>query len=260
MRVVVATTVALALLAGTGQAADYYGNDAYTQLTDKRPASMWSGAYFGVTLGYGWADLEATRAYATVTGVGSASLPLTGFGTSKDSVNGGVTLGYNWYGSNLVAGIEVDVSIGDQTYESGTLSARNVIFAGDRISGSFSAGFDWFGTARARIGFLVTPQTLLYGTGGFAWAYADASGNISYNNGAGAVSRVTFSDSQFEWGWTIGAGVEQKFAQNLSAKLEYLYIDYSNGDFEFSRPGVTVGFDTEASMSIIRAGLNYKFW
>lgn len=250
--------MAVVLLAGTARADDLFGHDALAHMMDTRPASLWSGGYFGVTLGYGWADLEATRVFATATGFGSGSLPLSGASTSQNSLNGGLTLGYNWYESNVVAGVEADVSYGDFKYKSGTLTANNVLTAGDTLSGNLNAGFNWFGTARGRLGFLVAPQTLLYGTGGLAWANAKASGSYSYNGGAGPVAG-TFSDSHFEWGWTVGAGIEDKFAKNLSMKLEYLYLDYSNGSFRFSQPGVTVGFDTQATMHLVRLGLNKQF-
>jgi outer membrane immunogenic protein len=261
MKVLIGTVVATALLAGTANAADLLSQDTMTQMTDKRPAAMWTGPYVGLTLGYGWADLEATNAYATVTGLGTASLPLTGYKTSENGVNGGITLGYNWYlSSNVVTGLEADASYGDYKYNSGTLTANNVLNPRDTLSGSMSAGFDWFGTLRGRLGYLVRPETLIYGTGGLAWANAKASANYSYTAGAGAgVLAGSVSDSHLEWGWTLGAGVEDKINQHVSMKLEYLYLDYSNANFEFSQPGVTVGFDADASMHLVRLGMNYQF-
>jgi outer membrane immunogenic protein len=260
MKVLTSAVIATALLAGTANAADLFGQDSMSHMPDKRPAEMWTGPYLGLTLGYGWADLEATSAHATVTGLGSGSLPLTGYTSSKDSFNGGITLGYNWYlSSNVVTGIEADASYGDYKYSSGTLTANNVLSAGDSLSGNVSAGFNWFGTLRGRLGYLVAPRTLIYGTGGLAWANAKASANYTYTGGGSGPLSGGVSDNHLEWGWTLGLGVEDKINQNVSMKLEYLYLDYSNAGFNFSQPGVSVGFDGKASMNLIRTGINYQF-
>ena len=43
----------------------------------------------------------------------------------------------------------------------------------------YRAKIDWFGTARARLGFLVNDQLLVYGTGGLAYGKVALSGNVN---------------------------------------------------------------------------------
>ena len=98
------------------------------------------------------------------------------------------------------------------------------------VSTTSSSSMDWFATLRARAGFLVTPATLLYATGGLAFADVSASMQVagSYYSAdpAGQVAWVSSaSGGETKTGWTLGAGVEHKFSRNWSLKLEYLYYD-----------------------------------
>ena len=79
--------------------------------------------------------------------------------------------------------------------------------------GSANANLSWFGTVRGRVGYLITPTLLIYGTGGFAYGQVDAWGLASTNTG-----------------WTAGGGVEWMFAPHWSAKVEYLYVDLSGSN------------------------------
>ena len=59
-----------------------------------------------------------------------------------DGVVGGVQLGYNWQASAIVYGVEGDIS----------------------LTGADS--IDWLASARGRLGYLIQPSLLLYGTAG----------------------------------------------------------------------------------------------
>ena len=87
-----------------------------------------------------------------------------------------------------------------------------------------------FGTVRARLGY-AWDRTLIYATGG--WAYGRARNSISdirlcgvVGGGTGCVWGDGASRSlNYSSGWTLGAGLEYAFTNNLSAKIEYLYVD-----------------------------------
>ncbi len=67
---------------------------------------------------------------------------------------------------------------------------------------------------------------MVYGTGGLAFA------NIEYNtsvNGLG--SFYTGKKDDMRTGYTVGGGVEYAFTNNLSAKVEYLYYDLGNNNY-----------------------------
>ncbi len=54
-------------------------------------------------------------------------------------------------------------------------------------------------------------------------------------------------------GWTIGTGLEYAILGPWSAKVEYLYANLGSGT---CGAATTVDFKT----SIIRFGVNYRFW
>jgi outer membrane immunogenic protein len=93
---------------------------------------------------------------------------------------------------------------------------------------------------RGRVGYLITPTLLIYGTAGFAYGQVDAWG---------------FSNTST--GWTAGGGVEWMFAPHWSAKAEYLYVDLSsNGG---ANSGWNVGYNFQPQINVVRAGVNYHF-
>jgi outer membrane immunogenic protein len=120
-------------------------------------------------------------------------------------------------------------------------SYGNTYYAGD------SDGY--FGTIRARLG-LALDRALIYGTGGFA--YGDVGGNRSYDTVLGS-----HRDNGTNGGWTIGGGAEYAVTNNITAKVEGLYVNldtksnYTLGERIHNRR------DTE--FGVVRAGLNYKF-
>ena len=136
---------------------------------------------------------------------------------------------------------------------------------------------DWLGTVRARLGFLVTPNLLAYGTGGLAYGKVEGSTNIAQSdsgiNGVltgAAASAGSFSETRADW--TIGGGLEWMFLPHWTLKGEYLFYDlgsvsWGSPNLAFNVPGfasptfsaVNIGSSTHFSGNIVRAGINYKF-
>ena len=134
----------------------------------------------------------------------------------------GLQAGYNWQHSQLVLGVETDVQWSD---------AEDVV-------GPLKFGNTWFGTLRGRLGYAMN-NVLIYGTGGLAY------GGVELTSGGR-------SQSQTEFGWTLGLGAEVGLTQNWTAKVEYLYFDLTNHRY-FT--GTSHGLES----SLLRAGVNYKF-
>ena len=107
---------------------------------------------------------------------------------------------------------------------------------------SLEHDIDWFGTARARIGY-GADGWLAYATGGYAFG---VSASLSQN--------ATPS------GWTIGGGTELALGPNWSAKLEYLYVDLGTVNNTVMVTGVASLTDSaRIQMNVVRAGVNYRF-
>ncbi|MGA3310344.1 MAG: outer membrane protein [Xanthobacteraceae bacterium] len=197
-----------------------------TYVPTTAPVYNWGGIYFGINGGYGFGTSNWTPA--------APFIPTGNFSTSGFLAGG--TLGANYQMGAFVLGIEGD---GDWTNLSGSVTCTRGY--------TCQTSSDWLATARGRIGYAFD-RILLYGTGG------GAAGNIkAYNSASGG------TDSNTEYGWTAGAGIEAALAQNWTVKVEYLYVDLANGACTTSCPGGFAPVAVSFTESLVRAGINYKF-
>jgi len=96
---------------------------------------------------------------------------------------------------------------------------------------------DYIGTLRGRLGGLLTPTLLVYGTGGLAYGGVHGETTITQTVapfGCGGPPCVAGSGpssgsiSETRFGWTAGAGLEWLLPPHCSLKAEYLYYDLGN--------------------------------
>ena len=238
------------------------------------PLPTWTGFYLGLNGGYSWG--RSSRELNFVTTTGAAIVPaggvITSGGTDLEGGLFGGQIGYNWQTSNWVLGFETDIQWanqrGSRTFLCNGLACLpglTVLPAGVVGSGAVvDQKLEWFGTFRGRGGFLVTPTALLYATGGLAYGSVQTGVLLTGFNAAGAGISTTVSGSNTRVGWTVGGGVEWKFARNWSGKLEYLYMDLGNTSNTAFLPtvgavGVGANITSRVTDNIIRAGVNYQF-
>ena len=205
----------------------------------------WSGVYIGGNGGYGWASATGT---ASISGgfLNGASASTSGSG------NGGIAggqLGFNWQINQLVLGVEGDMQWSGQSTTTNTPSCFGFCTITE------TAGINWFGTARARAG-VAFDRVLLYGTGGVACANWNDSVSAS---GLGVTANLV-SLSATSIGWTAGAGIEVGITPYLSARVEYLFMDFSN--VSASAPvnffGGTATETVTIKDNVVRAGINFR--
>jgi outer membrane immunogenic protein len=67
-------------------------------------------------------------------------------------------------------------------------------------------------------------------------------------------------------GWTAGAGLEWAFADNWTAKVEYLYVNLGNGSVNCATAacllvsgGPPIPVSVGLTENLFRAGVNFKF-
>ncbi|BEU99879.1 porin family protein [Novosphingobium olei] len=77
----------------------------------------------------------------------------------------------------------------------------------------------------ARLGFAMSPKTLLYVKGGYTNARFALEGN-----GGGLVSNQRLDTD----GWRAGAGIEQKLGDHGFGRIEYRYSNYQKAEFDFN--------------------------
>lgn len=154
-------------------------------------------------------------------GIDSGSLKTDGFAY-------GGQLGYDLRtGSNVVIGGEFSV-----TGATGSTTVDGIELGVGRTL-----------NATARLGYVLGDNHLIYARGGYTNARFTADDGID-------------DDGENRGGFTIGAGYEQAFARNVSARLEYNYSDYGSEDLSD-----LVGARASAGLSrhAITAGLNFRF-
>jgi outer membrane immunogenic protein len=289
MRKLLLTTVAFNVLALPAMAADLVPVKA-----PPPAAPSWTGFYIGGNVG----GVFNNNSVDTATTVTSLEGVFNNFGLSfapaiaaaatgnvpvdSSTLIGGFQAGYNWQlAPTWVVGLEADIQ-GIATVGAGNgitnravhdnfnnFSEVATILATNKV--------DWLGTVRGRLGYLVTPKWLIYGTGGLAYGHVSSTtsindvtvpslGVIPFGFPQGATSGA-FSGTRV--GWTAGVGAEYMFAPNWTVKAEYLHYDlgsvtYSNGSLIGVAP-LTLEFSDSSSSTtrfsgeIVRGGINYKF-
>jgi outer membrane immunogenic protein len=283
------STVALGALLSPAMAADmapYYK-------APPAPVCFWCGWYAGVNVGAHWAQDTSVRTTGAPVGAAptfepeagvAAGLATTNLGAKQSGFIGGGQVGYNWQYGAWLYGAETDFQ-GLTKDVNGTVATVNSAVPGllgetFTSTTSVSKSLDYFGTLRARFGYLLTPGFLVYGTGGLAYGGVHASTSISQADtaivGVPAPAAVGYgssaSISQTRAGWTAGAGVEMQLGPRWTAKAEYLYYDLGSVSYGLPNlvanvPGVVGPTTWVASAQstakfngdIVRLGLNYKF-
>ena len=265
MRNFLIALTAAAIFTGSAHAADLR---PYTKAPAAVPVYNWTGFYVGLNGGWiGSADTEFlnTGTDWSAGGLGTklavGVIPTT-FRMGRESAMVGGTAGYNWQlGPLLVLGIEADL---DYIGARRTI-AFNGIFTGSPSTTNYLTQLDYLGTVRGRVGALVAPSLMIFGTGGLAYGGARLGSQYVCDTclppASTEASTNTVTD-KIMTGWTVGAGVEWMFAPNISAKAEYLYLD-------LGRISNTIMYDYGADSSlttthrerdhIARVGINYKW-
>lgn len=147
--------------------------------------------------------------------------------TASDNFDGGRLGGFAGYqhqfANNFVLGLEGDVS-----YD----------WNDNEYLGLLKVGTDVGGSVRVRAGYAID-NALLYATGG--WAVTRGYAKV-----AGVKETETFN------GYTLGAGVDYAFTNNIFARVEYRFTDYSKKTF------LNV-LDTDLKQNAVTVGLGVKF-
>jgi outer membrane immunogenic protein len=207
------------------------------------PVYNWGGVYVGINGGWGWGNAKYTANAVD-------AFPGT---TGSLHDNGGVvggTLGANFQAGAFVFGVE-----GDWDYSGINTGTTASICT---FSGQCQTGNNWLATVRGRAGY-AADRVLFYLTAGGAFANVQTT-----FNGV----KTTHTQS----GWTAGAGIEWAFADNWTAKVEYLYVNLGNGSVNCATaaciaastplggpPGPPIPVSVGLTENLFRVGVNYKF-
>jgi high affinity Mn2+ porin len=207
----------------------------------------WNGWYAGGGLGFatGSSHWSATGRGARAPGA-SGSLHLSNpihFSEGTGSYFGGLRAGYNMVlPSRILLGLETDAMFPNTVSGAQTFSSPLVGRA--RYQDTVLAS----GSVRGRLGYVLDPW-LLYGTGGFAWAY-DQLTRTQF-----AATSTTENATLWRSGWTLGAGIALPIGGQWSAALEYQYSSFGRSHATFPAPAQT--FDSNLALHSVQLSLDY---
>jgi outer membrane immunogenic protein len=239
---------------------------AYTPPPPPAPVYTWSGCYVGGSAG---TSTGKSQHFATAGSTFSnpafannqipAGTPITEEFNVSGFI-GGFQGGCNWQWGAWVFGIEGD---GSATNKSGQGPELPLVplFAGSANWVSETQE-RWLVTARARLGWTIWDRTMVYVTGGGAWAKIDASEWVFATNGTGPI-RTGHQESNTRSGWTVGAGTEYAVGYGWSVKGEFLYVKFDDYTTFTTGPFAAMSVsprEVKLEDYIWRAGMNYRFW
>ena len=260
--------VTLAAIAIIGLASPVCAADPPTEApAPGAPAAAWTGFYIGADVGgawtsnvFNWNPLPSPSLFG--------SNPISGVSSNAFSALAGLYGGYSWqFAPSWVVGLE-----GDWSYTQASNSLRQpwtAQFVGTPGAGQFtymSQTLDWMTSLRIRLGYLIMPSLLAYGTGGVEWAHMNYA---AYNRNNPAMNLLYVTNvwgSTLQAGYTVGGGLEWAMTNNWHLRGEYFYSFFQGG------PSVVVQDETgdfpgfpssyawgSTSLSVARLGLSYRF-
>jgi outer membrane immunogenic protein len=185
---------------------------------DERPLpSSWEGFYWKPTLSYNTMSFDTDAGHLR----------------DADGITLGVSGGYDFRYGNIILGPTADLS-----YD--FLYGRNSWIDGES---GYAGHVDFDGSVGARAGFLIWDRTLIYATGGYAFADMTIKNHSS-------------SDSNMLSGWTAGGGIEYLWSNSNSLRFEYRRVEYSDEGFDSLPAGRD---EAGASMDKFSFGFVHRF-
>jgi outer membrane immunogenic protein len=239
----------------------------------------WTGFYVGASVGGERANADWTTTSIAVVAPGFVIPPPTVDGSSPRGFNSssgrfGGFAGYDYqFAPQWVAGIVVDAAYFNSTVTTVGVPGCTVTC----ILGVPGPGADvssvkarWDADVRGRLGYLITPSVLLYGTAGVAFQNFSSSATCqtSLTDPVCGPTPIpifaTATNSSTRTGWTAGVGIDAKIFSNWMLRAEYRYSDFGtwSNSLSLASPGVsvvTVATNLKLNTHIGMVGIAYAF-
>jgi outer membrane immunogenic protein len=266
-------------------ATGFAGQATAADLPVKAPApvvavSSWTGLYIGGEVGAQWGDanwtttcLGNTPAFCSPNGTPTAVNPFFIDASNPHTFHPlaarfGTYVGYNWqFAPNWLFGVEGNLGFawqdGNKDRVRGIVGCAISCIAGVAGPGidSSTVHMQWDGALRARLGYLATPDLLLYVAGGAAFQAVGMNvscGPLVAN--PWCVTNRSVTNSDILPGWTVGAGLEYKYMRSWIFRAEYRYSEFNRFNtnfFQFTPDDVYA--NTKWRTQLATFGVSYLF-
>jgi opacity protein-like surface antigen len=193
-------------------------------------AGPYAGIYFGAAAGHAVENYSRVADFANTSGVNTSTATETKGGLFAGGTDGSLTelfLGYNWRSGRTVAGVQAEGTLFSDvglkaagTLTTTTSSTTNGVADPTTLdirSGADNQQLRSMVGLVGRIGFLATPDLLLYGLGGVEF------GHFVYPRGREAIGG---NNGKWVPGYTAGAGAELRITDHWSLRGEYRYMHF----------------------------------
>ncbi|MBN8607923.1 MAG: porin family protein [Caulobacterales bacterium] len=213
----------------------------------------WSGPFVGASLQY-------------VESEGESEYSGRDLGQDWNHLSGGVEAGFNIQRGPMVFGVDGQVAYAGQRSRSTSFYVADMGYDG---TDSVESELEWFGTARARLGYAASPNLMVYGAGGIAFGQVNttAINDVGYDSDF-IVYEAEGREERTELGWTVGVGGQWAVNDRWSVTAEASHINLDDSqthmtttysDFGWGTPGDDVGEVTSKNdVNIFRVGVAYR--
>ncbi len=217
----------------------------------------WSQFYLSIGGGYAFTNNELTLGPGPALAGGPVAfgLDFDGFGGEGGALTIGGGYDYQ-FTPRFVAGLLIDYTM----HGADTDLDVNIASA---ITANFGFGLDNELSVGGRLGYLLTPATLIYGSAGYSRIELDdARFGINFG-GPGFGVRVASSGAID--GIFLGGGVETKISDNISFKIDYRYTDGDSEQITLLPDlggGIANQFvraEIDPDIQTVRMSLDYRF-
>jgi len=213
----------------------------------------------GASLGGGFPLHKGERLQAT-TGLASPFFDLYPPGVTRPGVTVGAQAGYNWQNGPWVWGVETELSLLDgRRGPTGAYPASPAYPSPPVFTLVSNSSANFFASMRGRVGY-AWDRALFYLAGGVA--AGGGRGPATLTLGAGGPDAIFYApwSQSSRMKYAVGAGFEYAFAENWSARVEYLFLNQSlNTQIFDNGAGSFFVSRTRNENHLLRFGLNFHF-
>lgn len=237
--------------------------------------SEWTGVYAGAAIGATQFDARWTTS-TMAPGLGGTPDATSQRSYSDSDLGYNAYLGYGWQLSDSwVIGMEADFGNSNAKDKAAGVpgcssSPSGCVGTPGPAESSSTVKMGWNGSIRARLGYLLQPDLMLFGAAGMAWQRVTSSLTCRHSPDDPLCLVVsgnpftTVTNETTRRGWTASVGLEKKLAENWLIRGQYTYANFGKwgNTADLTGPAAVptvVDYDLKLRSQALSLGLTYKF-